>query len=105
MKKQNNPSMKAHLLWSALILLSLLAVCAIPFALAQRNATNQTVTNRSAGQSMRLSADAASSALVATFGKRSIQFHKSPLRPSGNILWYNGDFNGVNGLANEENTS
>ena len=37
MKKQNNPSIKAHLLWSALILLSLLAVCAIPFALAQRN--------------------------------------------------------------------
>src|SRR5438874_5407505 len=35
MKKQNNPSIKAHLLWSALILLSLLAVCAIPFTLAQ----------------------------------------------------------------------
>ena len=34
MKKQNS-SIKAHLLWSALILLSLLAVCAIPFALAQ----------------------------------------------------------------------
>ncbi len=37
MKKQINPSIKAHLLWSALILLALLAVCAIPFALAQRN--------------------------------------------------------------------
>src|ERR1700730_17371084 len=37
MKKQINPSIKAHLLWSALILLSLIAVCAIPFALAQRN--------------------------------------------------------------------
>src|SRR5215216_4520140 len=35
MKKQNNPSIKAHLLWSALILLSLLAICAIPFALAR----------------------------------------------------------------------
>src|SRR5437016_1069609 len=35
MKKQTHPSIKAHLLWSALILLSLLAVCAIPFALAQ----------------------------------------------------------------------
>src|SRR5215472_7695190 len=41
MKKQINPSIKAHLLWSALILLSLLAVCAIPFALAQRNAAKQ----------------------------------------------------------------
>src|SRR5207249_2459098 len=36
MKKQINPSIKAHLLRSALILLSLLAMCAIPFALAQR---------------------------------------------------------------------
>src|SRR6266496_4719416 len=35
MKKQTNPSIKAHLLWSALILLSLFAVCALPFALAQ----------------------------------------------------------------------
>jgi N-acetylneuraminic acid mutarotase len=35
MKKQRKPSIKAHLLWSALILLSLLAVCAIPFTLAQ----------------------------------------------------------------------
>ena len=34
MKKQNS-SIKAHLLWSALILLSLVAVSAIPFALAQ----------------------------------------------------------------------
>src|SRR5438094_5266881 len=41
MKKQRNPSIKAHFLWSALILLTLLAVCAIPFALAQRSATRQ----------------------------------------------------------------
>jgi len=44
MKKQN-PSIKAHLLWSALILLTLLAVCAIPFALAQRNAAKQSAAN------------------------------------------------------------
>src|SRR5437588_138546 len=44
MKKQNS-SIKAHLLWSALILLTLLAVCAIPFALAQRNATKRSVDN------------------------------------------------------------
>jgi len=43
MKKQIHPSIKAHLLWSALILLSLLAVCAIPFALAQRNSTKRSV--------------------------------------------------------------
>jgi Alpha-galactosidase, CBM13 domain len=34
-RKQINPSIKAHLLRSALILLSLIAICAIPFALAQ----------------------------------------------------------------------
>src|SRR6266540_1846667 len=43
MKKQTKHSIKAHLLWSALILLSLLAVCAIPFALAQRQATKRSV--------------------------------------------------------------
>ena len=41
MKKQINPSVKAQILRSALILLSLVAVCAIPFALAQRNATKR----------------------------------------------------------------
>lgn len=35
MKKQINPSIKAHLLRNALILLLLLATCALPFALAQ----------------------------------------------------------------------
>src|SRR6266481_4081501 len=43
MKKQTKHSIKAHLLWGALILLSLLAVCAIPFALAQRQFTKQSV--------------------------------------------------------------
>jgi hypothetical protein len=44
MKKQINPSIKAHLLRSAFILLSLLAVCAIPFALAQQNAAKPSVS-------------------------------------------------------------
>src|SRR5207248_4783109 len=35
MKKQNNPSIKAQILRSGFYLLLLLAVCAIPFALAQ----------------------------------------------------------------------
>jgi len=38
MKKQINPTIKAHLIRGAFYLLLLLAVCAIPFALAQRNA-------------------------------------------------------------------
>src|SRR6478609_10438482 len=38
MKKQINPTIKAHLIRGAFYLLLLLAVCAVPFALAQRNA-------------------------------------------------------------------
>jgi N-acetylneuraminic acid mutarotase len=41
MKKQTNPSTKAELLRSALILLSVLTVCVIPFTLAQRNSATQ----------------------------------------------------------------
>ena len=37
MKKQLNPTIKAHLIRSAFYLLLLLGVCAIPFALAQSN--------------------------------------------------------------------
>src|SRR4029450_9008985 len=37
MKKQTNPYIKAHLLRGAFYLLLLLAICAIPFALAERN--------------------------------------------------------------------
>jgi hypothetical protein len=37
MKKQTNPNIKAHLIRSAFYVLLLLAVCVIPFALAQRN--------------------------------------------------------------------
>jgi hypothetical protein len=47
-KKQINPSIKAHLLWTALILFSLLAICAIPFALGQsrnRGTAKPSVTN------------------------------------------------------------
>ena len=43
MKKQINPTIKAHLIRGAFYLLLLLAVCAIPFALAQRNAAKQSL--------------------------------------------------------------
>src|SRR5260221_2100247 len=52
MKKQINPNLKAHLIRSAFYLLLLVAVCVIPFALAQRTTTKKnrpattiTVTN------------------------------------------------------------
>ena len=47
MKKQINPTIKAHLIRSAFYLLLLVAVCAIPFALAQRNAAKQAVMRQS----------------------------------------------------------
>src|SRR4029453_15199789 len=43
MKKQINPTIKAHLIRSAFYVILLLAVCVIPFALAQRNTTKQHV--------------------------------------------------------------
>ena len=43
MKKQINPSIKAHLIRSSFYVLLLLAVCVIPFALAQRNTTRRAV--------------------------------------------------------------
>ena len=43
MKKQINPTIKAYLIRSAFYLLLLLGVCAIPFALAQRQATKRAV--------------------------------------------------------------
>jgi hypothetical protein len=48
MKKQINPTIKAYLIRGAFYLLLLLAVCAIPFALAQRNATKRTTVNPAA---------------------------------------------------------
>ena len=44
MKKQINPTIKAHLIRGAFYLLLLLAVCAVPLALAQRN-TKRGVAN------------------------------------------------------------
>jgi len=41
MKKQINPNIKAHLIRSSFYVLLLLAVCVIPFALAQRNTPKQ----------------------------------------------------------------
>src|SRR5215831_11592237 len=45
MKKQINPTIKAHLIRGAFYLLLLIAVCAIPFALAQRNAPKRSGAN------------------------------------------------------------
>ena len=48
MKKQTNPTIKAHLVRSAFYVLLLLAVCVIPFALAQRNTGGKNTASRNA---------------------------------------------------------
>jgi len=45
MKKQINPTIKAHLIRGAFYLLLLVAVCAIPFAMAQRNTMKRSVAS------------------------------------------------------------
>ena len=49
MKKQIHPTIKAHLIRGAFYLLLLVAVCAIPFALAQRNMSHGSVTKSRVG--------------------------------------------------------
>ncbi len=66
MKKQINPTIKAHLIRGAFYLLLLLAVCAIPFALAQRNpAAGKVSRTLSKQNSARVSALAPASAFRA----------------------------------------
>ena len=53
MKKQINPTIKAHLIRSAFYVLLLLAVCVIPFALAQRNTgSKNTASKKAAGKNV-----------------------------------------------------
>ena len=52
MKKQINPTIKAHLIRGAFYLLLLVAVCAIPFALAQRSAANRGAVNSASKPNM-----------------------------------------------------
>jgi len=87
MKKQINPTTKSHLIRSAFVLL-LLALCVIPFALAQSGTGGS-----AASPTARRSGSTGLSNLETTSGS-----------PADNALWYNGDFDGRDGLSNEENT-
>ena len=64
MKKQNS-SIKAQIIRSAFILLSLLAICAIPFALAQRNGVGQSKQSQKAA--------GAGSSVQQRFGSPAVQ--------------------------------
>ena len=63
MKKQINPNIKAHLIRSAFYVLLLLAVCVIPFALAQRNTTRRAATKPKVAANTKLAPRAATSQL------------------------------------------
>jgi hypothetical protein len=88
MKKQIDPTIKAHLIRSAFYVLLFLAVCVIPFALAQSPNRGSPIS-----PTARLSGSTSLSYVGTTNGS-----------PTDSALWYNGDFDGRNGLANERNT-
>ena len=84
-------------------MLLLLAVCVIPFALAQRNAKQRAA----AGRAWRLGSPA-SPLQVSSFKTARESIPTMPenqpvqiLEPPPNALWYNGDFDGRNGGANQ----
>jgi len=56
MKKQINPTIKAHLTRSAFYVLLLLAVCVIPFALAQRNTPKRSAATKSKAAATQIAA-------------------------------------------------
>jgi hypothetical protein len=68
-------------------------VSAIPFALAQRGASKVSVSKPTLAQGAAANMQASQFPVTATIE-----------RPTGGVLWYNGDLNGP-GLPNEQNTS
>jgi len=77
MKKQINPTIKAHLIRSAFYLLLLVAVCAIPFALASlsRGTAKQSVTKPAAKP------NAAANMYLSQTGQSSDGIFRAPARP------------------------
>src|SRR5438874_9440855 len=110
MKKQIDPTIKAHLIRSAFYVLLLLAVCVIPFALAQRNAKQSAAGGRmwrlgppASGPQLSNFATVRQAGNPALPGNQPVQIQKNPLQPSGTdtVLWYNGDLDARNAGANQ----
>jgi hypothetical protein len=80
MKKQINPTIKAHLIRGAAYVLLLLAVCVIPLALAQRNAKQ----SAAAGKMSRLSSTASRSQLSPLTSARA-QAARIPAMPASQV--------------------
>src|SRR5262249_32818235 len=105
MKKQINPTIKAHLIRSAFYIILLLAVCVIPFALAQRTTTKRAVTSsKVAANNARMAADAKSVAggtrapgSLGAYAQpgtapavRSSHFSRGPVRAGARVTAPNG---------------
>src|SRR2546430_656729 len=108
MKKQTNPSIKAHLLRGAFYLLLLMAVCVIPFALGQRATTKQSAVadplllGLAPVAALSNSDEPASGCWTATGSLNTARyFHRATLLPDGNVLVAAG-FDGVNAFASAE---
>ena len=82
MKKQINPTIKAHLIRGAFYLLLLLAVCAIPFALAQRNAAKRSVAKPSSQPNVTANRDFSRATGPATLPAESGVVGKNPTGPT-----------------------
>ena len=82
MKKQINPTIKAHLIRGAFYLLLLLAVCAIPFALAQRNAAKRSVAKPSIQSNVTANRDFSRATGPATLPAESGVVGKNPTGPT-----------------------
>jgi Kelch motif len=79
MKKQINPTIKAHLIRSAFYVILLLAVCVIPFALAQRNTTRRSVAG-TAGPVTPATAKTATGGLSSTGAANAVNSAKAKAR-------------------------
>src|SRR5918996_756019 len=77
MKKQINPTIKAHLIRGAFYLLLLVAVCAIPFALAQRHTTKRSTAGPKATAATKFAAAASQSRVPASLAGAAQSQRKS----------------------------
>src|SRR5947208_3666436 len=90
MKKQINPTIKAHLIRGAFYLLLLVAVCAIPFALAQRSKLSSTKAQAIKAPPTKAQIAAASGKVLQSGAPGAVAGRAAGTR--GGCIVVNGDF-------------
>jgi hypothetical protein len=101
MKKQNNPSLKAHLIRNAFYMLLLVAICAVPFVLAQRNTTEQSVATPASPKHFSSPAVAVSHNFRRSYGVRRLPIVPMPKLPAV-VLYDQLDNPGINSTNSQE---